>query len=159
MSMQFWTVTGFGVNIEVIDNVDIDDKLKFIKKYLPEVYEELQSNISDLHKKNIVDMTNTSEYIDYCNQWIADYENDYAAKGFGAIFADAMNMNETDFDVEFCSGNEDGAVVYVDCLPWVMTDRVKQMTREDMENVFMKYLNDLGVFEDVCDSQSIEFYG
>lgn len=39
MSMQSLNITGFGVNIEVFDVVDINDKLVFIKKYLPDVYE------------------------------------------------------------------------------------------------------------------------
>lgn len=106
----------------------------------------------------LLDGTNTSEYIDYCNQWVATYENEYAAKGFGAIFTDAINNNEMEFNVDFIDGNEDSAVMYVACFPWEMTDREKRMTREDMEKVFMKYLNDLGISENVCDRQSIEFY-
>lgn len=156
--MKYWIVTGYGVNIEVIDTVDINDKLAFIKKYLPEVYKTLKDEIQDQHNKGLLDLTNTSEYIDYCNQWIADYENAYAEKGFGAIFTDAINNNEMEFNVDFFDGNEDGVVMYVACFPWEMTDREKRMTREDMEKVFMKYLNDLGISENVCDRQSIEFY-
>lgn len=159
MSMRFWTVTGYGVNIEVIDTVDINDKLVFIKKYLPDVYDTLRCNVLFQYGRWLLDGTNTSEYIDYCNQWIADYENAYAAKGFGAIFADAMDINEPNFNVECCSGDEGGAVMYVACFPWEMTVREKQMTREDMEDVFMKYLNDFGISENVCDRQSIKFYG
>lgn len=159
MSMRFWTVTGYGVNIEVIDTVDINDKLAFIKKYLPEVYKTLQDEIRYQYNKGLLDFTNTSEYIDYCNQWLATYENEYAAKGFGAIFTDAINNNEMEFNVEIFDGDEGGAVMYVACFPWEMTVREKQMTREDMEDVFMKYLNDLGISENVCDRQSIKFYG
>lgn len=157
--MKSWTVTGYGVNIEVIDVVDINDKLVFIKKYLPDVYKTLQDEIQYQYNKGLLDLTNTSEYIDYCNQWIADYKNAYGEKGFGAIFADAMDINEPNFNVECCSGDEDCAVIYVNCPPWEMTVREKQMTREDMEDVFMKYLNDLGISENVCDRQSIKFDG
>lgn len=158
MSMQSLNITGFGVNIEVFDVVDINDKLVFIKKYLPDVYETLQCDVLFQYDRWLLDGTNTSEYIDYCNQWLATYENEYAAKGLGAIFTDAINNNEMEFNVDFFDGNEDSVVMYVACFPWEMTDREKRMTREDMEKVFMKYLNDLGISENVCGRQSIEFY-
>ena len=128
MSMQSLHITGFGVNFEVFDVVDINDKLVFIKKYLPDVYETLQCDVLFQYDRWLLDGTNTSEYIDYCNQWLATYENEYAAKGFGAIFTDAIYNNEMEFYVDYFDGNEDSVVMYVACFPWEMTDREKRMT-------------------------------
>lgn len=44
MSMQSWTVTGFGVKEETFDKASTDEKIRFIKTYLPKVYEEMQAD-------------------------------------------------------------------------------------------------------------------
>lgn len=161
MSMQSWTVTGYGVKEEEFDNVSTDTKVSFIKKFLPKTYEELQTEVESENNEGNFDMTNTSEYLDYCKVWIDGYEDEYCSMGFAALFAMAINENEKDFYVEYCSGeySEENSIIYTDRLPWEMSDRVKAMTCEDMTEVFMKYLRELGINNDVCDRQSVEYYG
>lgn len=65
MSMQSWTVTGWGVKAEPINEVELNDKIWFIKRFLPKVYEEMQS---EGESDSNADMSNTSDYLDFCSQ-------------------------------------------------------------------------------------------
>lgn len=101
MSMQSWTIPGFGVKEETFDKASTDDKIRFIKTYLPKVYEEMQA---DGENDENTDMSNTSDYIDFCKEWINDYEDEYCNMGFAAMFANAINEHEEGFDVVYANG-------------------------------------------------------
>ena len=150
MSMQSWTVTGWGVKEDSINEVEIDDKINFIKKYLPKVYDRLQAD--GLSDEN-TDMGDTSDYLDFCNEWIENYEDDYCNCGFGALFAMAINENEEDFDVTCCHGeySDENAILYEDRLPWEMSNRVRQMKSEDMSAVFEKYLKEIHLLTSIAE--------
>lgn len=152
MSMHYWNVTGYGINEEELCP-STDKQIAFIKKYLPADYEEMQENGEDN-----CDMSNTAEYMDYCRNWIEDFENDNGDTGFGALLAKGIQENEEGFYPGYFYNDGYGAIMYEDRLPWEMTDRVKNMTAEDMEAIFKKYLNELGVSATV-ERQSVEFWG
>ena len=152
MSMNYWSVSGFGIDASDLD-VSVDKKISFIKKYLPAKYEEMMSEGEDN-----CDMGNTSEYMDFCNEWISDYEDELGCNGFGTLFAEAIQENEDGFDVEDYTGEDEEAVMYVDRMPWEMSDRVKKMTFEDMEAVFRKYLNELDIKTNF-DRQTVHYWG
>ena len=157
MSMQSWTVTGFGIKEEVFDKASIDDKIRFIKTYLPKVYEEMQA---DGENDENTDMSNTSDYLDFCKEWIDDYEDEYCNIGFAAMFANAINEHEEGFDVVYANGEyeHESSVLYEDRMPWEMSDRIKSMKADDMREVFRKYLDILGITADIS-RQSVEYYG
>ena len=161
MSMQSWTVTGFGINEDVLCGVLINNKIDFIKKYLPNIYEELQDSVEEANKEGRCDMQNTSDYLDYCDTWIDEYEDDYCNRGFGSLFADAISENEDGIDVQYCCGEYDSenSILYSDRLPWEMSERVRNMNENDMAEIFMKYLRELGINKAVCERQSVEYYG
>ena len=159
--MSSWTVTGYGINEVVFDGVSTDTKISFIKKFLPDVYNELQTAVESEHNEGNLDMQNTSDYLDYCDTWIDEYEDDYCNRGFGSLFADAINENENGIDVQYCCGEYDSenSILYSDRLPWEMSERVRNMNENDMAEIFMKYLRELGINEAVCERQSVEYYG
>lgn len=104
------------------------------------------------------DMSNTSDYQDYCMSWIDDYEDAQVYGGFPTLFAMAIQNNEDGFYPEYFSQDGYGAVIYEDRLPWEMTERVKNMKADDMSAIFQKYLDELGISASIG-RQSVEFYG
>lgn len=157
--MRNWTVTGFGINEEILYEASINSRIDFIKKYLPNVYKELQDSIEEANKEGTWDMQNTADYLDYCEIWLDEYEDDYCNGGFGSLFADVINENEEGIDVQYCCGKYDNenSILYTDRLPWEMSDRVKNMNENDMAEIFIKYLRELGINEAVCEKQSVEY--
>ena len=103
-------------------------------------------------------MSNTSDYLDYCQNWIDDYEDAQGYTGFPALFAMAIQENEDGFNPRYFSQDGYGAVLYEDRLPWEMTERVKAMKADDMSAIFKKYLDELGISASI-DRQSVELYG
>ncbi len=155
MNTNYWTVTGYGVDAEELCP-SVDAQIAFIKKYLPTQYKEMQE---DGEKCENCDMSNTSDCLDYCGNWINEYEDAQGdTVGFPGLFAIAIQENEDGFNPEYFHFEEYGAVLYKDRLPWEMTDRVKNMRAEDMAAIFQKYLNELGISASVS-RQSVEFYG
>ena len=153
MSMNTWTVTGYGVDAEELCPT-ISSQIAFIKKYLPEEYKEMQEDSKD----SDYDMSNTSDYVDFCNGWISEREDKNGNIGFPALFALAIQQNEEDFNPEYFCCDGYSAVIYEDRLPWEMSDRVKNMKAEDMEAIFKKYLDELGISATIG-RQSVEFSG
>ncbi len=71
MSMSYWTVTGYGIDEEELCT-SVDSQIAFLKKYLPVQYDEMQEDGKNCEN---YDMSNTSDYLDYCRDWIDDYED------------------------------------------------------------------------------------
>ena len=70
MSECHWIATGYGINEnDLYPSVDL--QISFIKKYLPDQYEEMQGYINDCTDR---DMSNTSDYLDSCERWIEEYQ-------------------------------------------------------------------------------------
>lgn len=151
MSMRSLTITGFGIKEESFGMTSVGDKIRFIKTYLPKVYEEMQTDF---------DMSNKSHYLNFCEEWIDCYEDENYNKGFAVMFANAINENEEGFDVVYANGeySDEASVLYKDRMPLDMSDRVKSMKADDMREVFRKYLDVLGITADIISRQSVEYY-
>ena len=139
MSWSMWTVTGYGID-EADFTTSTDAEIAFLKKHCPKIYEDMLNDmeISD------VDASDTAAYIDYCGEWIADFEGESGNTGFMVILAGAIRENEG-IDVQYYNGDEESAILYTERLPWEMTEKEKALTEEDMATIFKKYLDELGV--------------
>lgn len=154
MSYSEWTVNGFGIDDKALTPT-IKNAVEFLQKFCPDKYDQMMQDGAGEVEKDSEDFYLT------CQDWIDDFEDDNCANGFPALFAIAVNNNEANFDVDYLKGEDTGAVVYCDRQPWEMSDRVKQMTEEDMENVFRKYLAELHLpyAEIAVERQSVLFCG
>ena len=150
MSSRSWTTDGFGVLEDRLNVATDAAKMAFLKKYLPDKYKEMEENAAE----NGIDLN------EYCSEWISEYEDGYGNVGLGALFADAINENEEDLDVICCEGiyDEEAAVMFTEGLPWQMSERVRNMTEDDMRALFAKYTTDLGVDVE-ANYHSVEYYG
>ena len=162
MSMRSWTATGFGVTIDSVESVPVKTKLAFIQKYIPDIMGELHADMQEDSEFNNWDTTVEADYYDFCEDWLNEYEDDYGYHGFGVLFARVINSNEKDFEVGYFAGEyyEEDSVMYEDRQPWDMSDRVKAMSADDMRDVFMTYLEELGITDrSVVGRCSVEYYG
>lgn len=156
MSMKSWSVRGYGVTEEDVNGASVSSKINFIKRHLPKIYEDMMKEGEE--NPNIA-MDDTSDYLDFCDSWIDEYENECGDTGFGVIFAEAICEAEEGFNVSYHNSEYDETVImYEERLPWEMSERVKSMTAEDMKNVFQKYLDELKVKAEIG-YQEVEYYG
>ena len=139
MSFRAWTTGGYGFYTDTLWP-RADKQIDFIKKYLPDVYSDMMSDEKDSN----IDASNTAEHIDFCRDWIDDYNGD-GGYGFFALFVQAIQEQEKGFEPGYFQGEDEEAVMYPAGMPWDMTEREKAMSEEDMTAIFRKYLTELGV--------------
>ena len=141
MSMRMWKIYGYGINDDDL-NPSTDKQIEFIKKYIPEAFKDMPQG-GDTHD---------------IQEWIDKFEDNYGYTGFPALFALAIANNEPDFNVAYYSCDGYGAIMYEDRQPFDMTERERHMTQDDMDTIFLRYINDLSV--DARPGRvSVEFYG
>ncbi len=132
-------------------------RMNFLKKYLPHIYAKIQEAWKNLSCDNEVQ---ADKYLSFCKKWIDNYTVPIIGyKGFGVLFANAINKNEAGFEVTYCLGEHPNktAILYESRLPWEISSRAKTMTADDMNNIFKKYLADIGIDAPV-DWHSVERY-
>ena len=146
------TVTGYGIDVEDI-TPSLEAQIAFIKKYLTDEYEEMMRE-----GEAVCDISNTSDYLDFCQDWINEYQDAEGNIGFGALLAMAIQQNEDGFQPRCFQGSYHGeAIMYEDRQPWEMPKRVLTMKAADMDAIYEKYLDELGVSAH-ADRQSIEYW-
>lgn len=141
--MQSWSEEGFG--FKLYNGNNFEDVKKFCLK-------ELEKN-KDEEKETI---TRVEEAKDDGDLWDA---LDFPASVF---IADVINQNEELKNVTgYYPCDDTGAY---ECIgirtdyPWTITEREKNMTREDYENILNKYAKELGITEELDFFQQ-EYYG
>ena len=150
--MEVWTIRGYGIDgVDLTTSTEVE--IAFFKKYYPESYNDM---IDDM-KLSDVDASDTAAYLDFCDEWISNFEDENGNTGFKGIFAGAIKKNEN-IDVQYYNGDEESAILYTERLPWEMTEKEKALTEEDMATIFKKYLDELGVTASP-DRYSITFSG
>ena len=146
MGFQTFTIKGWGIDAEKL-NPTTEAQISFIKKFLPETYEDLEENAKD----------NGKSVIDFYPEWLEVYDAE-GYTGFGPLFAKAIQDNEEDFYPDYFDEVGGSFIIYDERLPWEMSDRVKKMSAADMTAIFRKYLDELDVDVDVG-RQCIEYEG
>lgn len=122
---------GYGFKGEVLDNISIETKIAFTKKYLPKVYENLSEEFESLE-----DWEDFFE--DGCKEYFSSDSD-----GFGNIFAEVLRAIE-DWNVDYATGeNNYGFIMLNECLPWQMTSKMKALTQKDFEKTINKYVDEL----------------
>ena len=121
--MNYWTRTGFGIDQDDISPLIVEE-IAFLKKFLPEKYEEMETDAI----RSGIDMSDTADYMDFCGDWIDGYESDDGDSGFVPLFVMAIQQNEDGFYPEYFTYDGYGAVIYEDRQPWEMSERERNMS-------------------------------
>lgn len=145
MGMNAWDVTGYGIDAEMICNVDVS---KVIKEVGSEEVSNALAGVTDMFKINDI---------------LSEEEPD----GYGdwsMILATVLNQR-TGIDFTGVYFEEDAAVVLIDRAPWEYTDKDRSLTSEALAEMMKKEMIDLGADPDLFTAddwfgrQSIEFWG
>lgn len=152
--MKSYTVTGWGINANCLNKVSVPNKINFIKKHLPAIYQEMINDRSDPN----TNIGNIFDFFKYCDTWIDEYVDEHGDIGFAILFTKAINENEDGFYVTYIDTGHESAIIYEIKFPWEMSERVKKMTADDMTAVFKKYLDEIEVSTTVA-RKLIECYG
>ena len=144
MSYSTWSVYGYGICVDDIETTaekllnlasTNNDVLKDVREYLDEIYP---------NGYNDKDLT-----IDDFNE----LEGDYCEKGIAYV----LNQIIDDIPVEFAYDYYGVQyILYTPTYPWSMTDADKTLTKEDVENMFKKYVKILTDEDINIDYYSVE---
>ena len=145
MSYSTWIIDGYGICIDDIETTAEKllklasmnkDVLKDVREYLDEIYPN-GYNDEDLK-------------IDDFNE----LEGDYCEKGIAYVLYQVI---DNDFPIEFAYDYYGVQyILYTPTYPWFMTDADKILTKEDVENMFKKYVKILTDEDINIDYYSVE---
>lgn len=78
--------------------------------------------------------------------------------GIYAIIANIMSA-ETDIQFQYEPGGEysDEVILFAEGYPWWMTEREKNLTKEELDSIIKKYMTELDILGD-AEEQEIEYY-
>ena len=145
MSYSTWIINGYGMCIDDIETTaekllklaSMDkDVLKDVREYLDRIYP---------NGYNDEDLT-----LDDFNE----LEGDYCENGIAYVLYQVISNN---FPIEFAYDyNGTQYILYTPTYPWFMTDTDKILTKEDVENMFKKYVKILTDEDINIDYYSVE---
>ena len=151
MSMQSWTVEGFGFVLGtgghsfVLKHRDTVQKLNGSSEFL-KMAEEFDNEEDFFNEASLADDL---------------YIGDNGGEGIGALVADVMS-EETGITFTFCpadgdTGSED-TIMLEKCMPWQFTEKEKNLTRGGLIKICKPYMEELGL-EGEAEFVSVEYYG
>lgn len=150
MSMQTDCVYGYGFSVYASD----EELKQFILK----------------HKDTVATLDEGRRLLDYMDGCTDDEFNpkedffDWQCEtstddGFYGIIADVM-CRETGIMFEYfvAQEDEDDAIIFRETMPWLMSQREKELTKVSMDAILRKYIDDLGGHLQI-DSIRLEYFG
>lgn len=152
MSMKSWSQNGYGFAGDVLDNFSLEAKIEFTKRHLPELYHDCESDFESMEEWQY--------FFDYGMMEMVNSDS----SGFGNILAEVLRTKE-DLSVDYCTGeNNYGTLMLNESLPWLMSDKMKNLTKEDFEDIVNGYMKELEELDkqDIkldFDYESVEYYG
>lgn len=152
ISMQSWSQNGYGFPGDFLDNLSVETKIEFTKRHLPDVYEECKEDFESM-----------DDWEEFFESGFREQVNSDSV-GFGNILAEVLRTKE-DLSVDYCTGvNSYATLILNETLPWLMSPKMKSLTKEEFEEIVNKYIEELKDLEkqDLSvnfDYETIEYYG
>lgn len=150
MSYETWHNYGYGICVDDIDTTE--DKVLALMHLAPnfekEFYKWAESFIEDGDPENIAELITMDD--------IDEYEDDHCICGLGAIMKAVIKECEN-VELLVCDDyNCCHYLIFSVGYPWYMSEKEKNMTEEDVANIFSKYVNVLTDKPIDIDYQSVE---
>ena len=129
MSYHSWTTDGYGICVDDIETTTT--KLLELAAMKPEVLDDVRDYLNDYFDGVYND--NDLKINDF-----DDLEGDYCERGVAYILFHVID----EIDVVYAD-DYDGVpyILYCPKYPWSMPENEKNLTREDVENIFKKYIS------------------
>lgn len=129
MSYHTWSTDGFGFCVDDIKTTP--ERVLKLAELNNETLKDLREYLSETYTDGYVDEDLTMEDFD-------DFEGNYGERGLSTILREVINEELSivwadDFDgVDF--------ILYCPRYPWSLKETEKNLTKEDVENILMKYI-------------------
>lgn len=127
MSYQTWHTYGYGIRVDDVKTTPI--RLLNLASIKPELFEKVENYLKMLGEYKVEELS--LEDFDEFDDVIC------GKSGIGAILFYAIDEFQADY-VEDFEGN--AYVLFPEKYPWIMSDREKSLTKDDVKNIFEKYI-------------------
>lgn len=121
-------VHGYGICASDIETTA--EKLLKLARMNSEVEEEIREYLSGMFPDGYEDNDLTIEDFD-------NFEGYYNERGVASVLRDLI---DTELPVEYVDSYGDSYILYMPIFPWDMNDQEKNLTRQDVEKIFEKYI-------------------
>lgn len=149
MSYRTWTTYGFGFCVDDIsEDVSLTlDKVLNLAKTEPSVYKIVTEYLDEICEEEKITRD------ELCIDDIDGLEGDYCERGIAFVLLNVI----TEIPVMYAD-NFDGVeyILYEPSYPWQMKENEKNLSEEDVEKIFKKYINMLTDKPINIDYQSVE---
>lgn len=150
MSYRTWTTYGFGFCVDDISR-DVSltlEKVLNLAKIKPSVYKAVIEYLDWICERDEIARE------ELCIDDIDDLEGDFCERGISYILYNVINE---ELPVIFADNFEgDPYILYCPSYPWNLEDKEKNLTENDVVNVFNKYISILTDIPVNIDYQSVE---
>ena len=144
MSYRAWHTYGYGI---CVDNIETTaEKLLKLASMKGNVLKEVREYLDKIYPNGYKDEDLTLEDFD-------ELEGDYCERGVAFVLYEVINEITVDFADDY---NGTQYILYLPSYPWRMKENEKNLTEEDIANVFKKYVNVLTDEPIVIDYYDIE---
>lgn len=139
MSFQTWHTYGYGVYVDDIGGVTVN-KLKKLLSLAP----KYEADINEWLKDCEIDNPTIEDYYEYDQDWYL---------GLATILKEVI-LEAEDIDLTACNDFDDNRyLLYEPTYPW---GRAKEVTKEQIDEIFTKYISILTDEVPQIDYQSVE---
>lgn len=121
-------VHGYGICASDIETTA--EKLLKLARMNSEVEEEIREYLSGMFPDGYEDNDLTIEDFD-------NFEGYYNERGVASVLRDLI---DTELPVEYVDSYGDSYILYMPNFPWDMNDQEKNLTQQDVEKIFEKYI-------------------
>lgn len=152
MSYRTWSIDGFGFCVDNIETT-MERALK-LAALNEEIYEDLKDYINDIREE--AGFTEEDGYTDedITIDFIDEFEGNYGERGLTTILREVISQ---ELPVAFAD-DFDGTdfILYCPSYPWGLNANEKNLTKQDVINIFNKYLSILTDEPIAIDYYSVE---
>ena len=154
MSMHTLTVTGYGIDGDVLNKVKIENLREFVQKYYTDVPDLAECFTSD-------DFDNNEESLEGFMEGLDFFEDENGNMGVGALIAAVMNAQNNIELCYYCDSDGKKGIVLDTLLPWEYSEAEASLSPGLLMEIFKKTFAELGVEISVhdLDKQEFTFFG
>lgn len=129
MSYHTWIEYGYGFCVDDIHTTP--DKLLKLAAMRPDVLRDVRSYLNEIFPDGYKDEDLTMENFN-------DLEGDYCEYGLSYVLYNVINDLEIIYANDY-NGTE--FILYTPTYPWHMHEEERNLTQDDVKNIFMKYIS------------------
>ena len=129
MSYSTWHTYGYGICVDDIETTA--EKLLKLASMKEDVLKEVREYLDEIYPNGYKDEDLTLEDFD-------ELEGDYCERGVAFVLHEIINEITVDFADDY---NGTPYILYIPSYPWYMKEEERNLTEEDVANVFRKYVS------------------